>query len=251
MSGDRTLPATPRRREQARRRGLLPTAAALAWAVSAAALTACLPDWLRHVSAALVDAVAEAALGTPWSPGDLAEATIRLAWRLSSPTLLVIAAVAAAGLTVRALIDRPRLRLERLASWERLSLPGGCRRLTSPETLWRFAGATLVMVVVTVAAASAFAPLAGELRKGELAIDHLPTASAWLAWRGVWGVLAAAAVAAAGEHAFRWWRSEQRLRMTPAELREEQRLVEADPRVRLPLRDSDSGPTPKTAQRAA
>lgn len=251
MSGERTLPATPRRREQARRRGLLPTADGLAWAASVAALAACLPSWLRSVSAAVVDAVGVAARGTATSPGDLAEPTIRLAWQLVWPTVLVIVAVAAAGLAVRAVIDRPRLRPERLVAWERLSLLGGCRRIASPETLWRLVSGGLAMLVVTAAATYAFAPMAAELRGLELAPDELPASSAWLAWQGLWGVVAAATVTAAMEHAFRWWRSERRLRMTADELREEQRLVESDPRVRLPLRESQQGPSQAAAQRAA
>jgi flagellar biosynthesis protein FlhB len=57
-------------------------------------------------------------------------------------------------------------------------------------------------------------------------------------------VLAAAAITVI-QQVFRWRASEQRLRMTPEEMREELRMMEADPRVRLPMRDTP-GEQPQT-----
>ncbi len=67
----------------------------------------------------------------------------------------------------------------------------------------------------------------------------------WLGWRGLRDIVLAAAAITVIQQVFRWRASEQRLRMTPEEMREELRMMEADPRVRLPMRDTP-GEQPQT-----
>ena len=51
-ASDRRLPATPRRREAARRQGVMPTAALPAWVASAVVAILLLPWWARTTLAA-------------------------------------------------------------------------------------------------------------------------------------------------------------------------------------------------------
>ena len=56
-SQDRTLPATPRRRESARNKGLAPNATALGWPAMAAVVLAVMPVWYRTTASATVSAI--------------------------------------------------------------------------------------------------------------------------------------------------------------------------------------------------
>lgn len=242
MSADRTLPATPRRREQAHRRGLIPTCDGLAWLASIVVLAACLPMWLRNVGAAFADMLAQLPheLAAPQSP--LGPFFAQWSWQLAWPTLLLLLITTATGLSVRLLVDRPKLVLGRLAALERLNPWQGFRRLTSPET----ARQLLVGVVATLLLAASLQWASADI------VQHLQTAaldprddgraSLWLAWRSLWGVVTAAGVIAMIQQLLRWHASERRLRMTAEELRDEQRLVEANARVRLPTRDAPEEP---------
>ena len=53
-ASDRTLPATPRRREAARLQGVVPMAAAPAWIATVAAVVLLLPSWTRATLPAAV-----------------------------------------------------------------------------------------------------------------------------------------------------------------------------------------------------
>lgn len=234
MSSDRTLPATPRRREQARRRGMLPTSDGIAWIASTIVLMACLPMWLRSMAATLSDQLDGLALTLAEPQAPFAAATTRLAWQLLLPTATVLVAATAAGLGVRLLLDRPGLVPGRLASFERIHPVHGLRRLVSRETVTRLVTGLLAAAILAVAMRWAFADVAAHLRSGLPDPREPASGSLWLAWRGLWGLLAAAGAVAVLQHVLRWRASERRLRMTPEELREEQRLLEANPRIRPP-----------------
>lgn len=251
MSSDRTLPATPRRREQAQRRGLLPTSDGVAWMASTIVLTACLPMWLTSMTTIVSDHLLNL-------PGDLADPTLplgpiaaRLAWQLVWPTLLVLTAATTAGLGVRMLADRPRLVPGRLAAWERLSPANGIRRMASRETARQLLTGLLATVVLGLAMWWSFDDLVASLRDRSLSPVDTAQGSLWLGWHGLWGLLAAASLVAAVQQFLRWRASERRLRMTAEELREEQRLLEADPRIRLPTRDAPDEARPAVNQQPA
>lgn len=238
MSADQTVPATPRRREQARRRGMLPTSDGVAWIASTIVLMACLPMWLRSVAGTLSDQLdgLTRTLADPQAP--FAAAAMRLAWQLVLPTATVLLAATAAGLGVRLLLDRPGLVPARLAAFERMHPGHGLRRLASRETAGRLLTGLLAAAILAVAMRWAFADVAADLRSGLLDPREPAEGSLWLAWQGLWSVLAAAGTVAIIQHVLRWRASERRLRMTPEELREEQRLLEANPRIRLPTHDA-------------
>lgn len=250
MSSDRTLPATPRRREQALRRGLLPTCDGVAWIAATIVLTACLPLWLRSVTATTAEHFGRmpAYLGDPQLP--LGPLVTRLAWQLVWPTLLTLGVATAAGVGVRLIADRPRLVPGRLAAFERISPANGLRRLTSRETAQQIFLGMLATVILLATLRWSFSDLAVHLQEAILDPRDDGRVSLWLAWRGLWGVVVVAGVLALAQQWLRWRASERRLRMTPEELREEQRLLEANPQVRLPTRETPDLQKPSVSQQS-
>ena len=57
---DRVIPATPRRREEARRQGALPTASLPAWVATAGTAVLLLPAWSAATMSAATDLVRHA-----------------------------------------------------------------------------------------------------------------------------------------------------------------------------------------------
>jgi len=96
-----------------------------------------------------------------------------------------------------------------------------------------------------------FDDLVTSLRDRSLSPVDAAQGTLWLGWRGLWWVLAAAVLVAVLQQFLRWRASERRLRMTAEELREEQRLLEADPRIRLPTRDAPDDGRPAVNQQPA
>jgi flagellar biosynthetic protein FlhB len=233
----RTEPATPARREEARRRGhvavspALAPAAVLATGLGVATVGA--PLVVQHLRTVLVDWLAAA------GPLAIADGDLRpLAWRTAIPLagllgpFLVALALAGVGVTVAQVGLRPRgLRLDpaRLAA--------GWRRLASIDGLARLVKVLVELAIVlavgwwTMRAMGTEALAASALPIGELVA---------LAGHGV-GTLGAALATvlvaiAAADYAWARRRHEQRLATSREELREETRRREGDPRLRARLR---------------
>lgn len=225
---DRSIPATPRRREAARQQGAAPNASLPAFVATAAAAIVLLPGWSRTAVPAAA-AWMRAAIATAFAPGG--EAPVPFPTQVVVPTAGLVLAAAGAGLCVRFLLDGSDWRLSRAAPrWQRIDPLAGCGRIFSASTARAVAWNGACLVVFAIAAAVAAAPIVGLLRASEPVLDaERPLA----ALRGtlVPLIFAAAAVAAA-----QWGLSraacERRLRMTPEEFREEMRGLEADPRIR-------------------
>jgi len=228
-TSDRVIPATPRRREAARRAGAMPTAALPAWTASAGTAVLLLPSW----AAATVPAAAEmlrgaiAAAGRPaWGP---AQPLAPLALQVALPTAAVVLVAAAAGLAVRILLDGWSWQPARaLPSWRRIDPLAGFARIFSLPTLVAAAGTGAGLVVLAFAAHVAIAPLVA-------AASGL--ADPALVARGAWRSAATLFTVGAGVAVIRWLvarrRFERRIRMTPEEFAEEARGMQADPRIRL------------------
>ena len=231
-ASDRRLPATPRRREAARRQGAMPTAALPAWVASAVVAILLLPWWARTTLAATSEMMREAivaarGLGT----ADLFGLPPVAVW---SPTAVLVAAGATAGLAVRFLLDGFALRPGRIApDLRRIDPRAGLGRIFSRATLNAIAGHGLGLALLVSAAGLAAGPLLSILSAAESA------PAAGLAWeaarRGVAAVAAAAAVIAGCQWALARLRFEKAIRMTPEEFAAEARTAQSDPRVRLLL----------------
>lgn len=231
-SSDRVIPATPRRREAARRQGMMPVAALPAWAASAGVAILLLPAWGRTTvtaaAAALRDAIATAAPG----PRQLAEVAWPLPLALLLPTLGVVAASAAAGLAVRFLLDGFSWQPARaLPDLRRVDPLAGLQRIISAGTLTAALGNGISLAILATATACVVAPLVA----GAGARDPLVEPASWIgaAWRAAVGLAAVAGVLSACQWALARLRFERRLRMTPQEFADEAKSMQADPKVRL------------------
>ena len=229
-AADRTIPATPRRRELARRQGLAPQAHLPGWVAVLATTVLLLPLWARATlpaaAAMLRRAVVTALTGGPLALDDLVPVALVL------PTVLVVAAAAAAALAVRFLLDGSGWQLARAAfRFERIGLVGGLSRIFSAGTLRAVAGGAAGLAVLVTAAGLAAGPLVRLLDDGGAIAEPLRLGAA--VHRLLLPlVLAAVAVAAVGWVSTRA-RFERRIRMTPEEYAEEARGMQADPKVRL------------------
>ena len=237
MSAERTLPATPRRREQAHRRGLLPTNEGLAWLASAAMLTALLPLWLQSVTVSFSRYLSRLPFDASSPDAALSPLVARLSWQVVWPTVMLLAATTATGLSVKLFLDRPRLVFDRLAAFERLHPAHGLQRIFSRETVRQLLTSLVALVLLMLTLWWTFSGVWEHVQQGSLEPTEDGQSGLWLAWRALWGTLLAAGVILAMQQVLRWRASEQRLRMTAAEFRDEQRLMEADRRVRLPTDD--------------
>ena len=226
-TADRTLPATPRRREAARRSGAMPTAAAPAWAATAAAAILLGPAWLRATVPAAAD-MFQATLPEPGAPdlGTLLPAALVL------PTVGLVLAAGAAGLAVRILLDGFSWQPGRAAPELRRIAPlPGLARILSTRSLAACLGHAVSLALLVAAALAASGPLVGLAASGAAFADPAPVAAA--AWRPLaWLVVAAAAVCVV-QWAIARRRFEASIRMTPQEFADESRGMQADPQVRL------------------
>lgn len=241
-ASDRTIPATARRREAARRAGLSAPADLPAWAASVAVTLALAPWWARATIPLAAEGLREVFAST------LVGGSTSEAWPLhfaaALPTLVVVAAAATAGLVVRFACDGFSWQPGRAAfDLRRVDPVAGIARVFSWATLGTLltaaAGLAILGGAAVVAGRPLFAIQATLPEPGEIG----PVAAA--AWRAVAWVVAAAAAVAVGQWLLARRRFERRIRMTPQELAEEQKEMQADPRVRLLNRQR--GPRPQQA----
>jgi len=229
-ASDRTIPATPRRREAARRAGLSAPADLPAWAASVAVALALAPWWARATIPMAAEGLREVFAST------LAGGSTIPAWPLpvavALPTLVVVAASAAAGLVVRFACDGFSWQPGRAAfDLRRVDPVAGIARIFSRATL-----GTLLTAMVGLAILGGAAVVAGRPLLAVQATLPEPGAIgpvAAVAWRAMAWVVAGAGAVAVGQWLLARRRFEGRIRMTPQELAEEQKEMQADPRVRL------------------
>ncbi len=228
-SGDRTIPATPRRREAAREQGLAPTAAAITWPLLAALALVALPWWGRTTTAAAVAAVRAAVAND-------AAGTGRLVLALISPTAVVALAALVVLVSIRLLGDGAGWRLSRASfRLERIDPFAGFRRLVSAATWGRSLLAAVGLAGLLGVVWAATGPLVAAVREqppgmpGQQPLSGAPLAAAE---RFLWWFLAAAAVVAVAQWLLQRLLFERRIRMTPQEFQEELRSLQADPKIR-------------------
>lgn len=228
----RTIPATPRRREAARREGLGAPADLPAWAASAATAILLAPAWARATIPAAAESFRETCAAALVSGGSLTNLTWPLPPAVVLPTLGVVAASAAAGLAVRLAGDGFVWQPGRAApDLRRIDPLAGLRRIFARGTIAAIGISALGLTLLGVAATILAQPLMAR-QSQPVAIDDvggLVTSG----WRAVVWLVAAAAGVAAGQWVLARRRFERQIRMTPQELAEEVKDLQADPRVRL------------------
>jgi flagellar biosynthetic protein FlhB len=239
---ERTEQATPRRREDARKRGETPRSAELAGAAALLGALLCLRlCWSSVLDAAArvtrwgLEDCARGPLGTE-SLSALAAKALTFATQLAAPAALgACAAALAANLGQAGFhVSAQPLAL----NWRRVSIVQGMRRMCSMRGFFSVARSLL-----KVAAVSAVTYVYIRGRWGEML--YLGQGSALAVGAGIghliWGLLLQVAlvlaVAAAADYAFERRDFEKNLRMTRQEAREEHRRAEGDPLIRSRIRE--------------
>jgi flagellar biosynthetic protein FlhB len=231
-AADRSLPASPRRREAARRAGMMPAAALPAWAAGAVTALLLLPAWGRATLPAAAEMLRGAIrAGCMPGAGPVDFATVVPAG-VVLPTLGLVLASAGAALAVRFLFDGLSWQPGRAApDLARVDPLAGLRRIFSLGTLGAILGNGLGLGLLVATAAAACGPLAAVVATAAGGDD---ADRAWAAARSLLLAMAAAAAGiAAGQWGFARLRFERRIRMTPQEFADEAKSVQADPKVRL------------------
>jgi flagellar biosynthetic protein FlhB len=230
---ERTEQPTPRRREEARRRGQVPRSADL---TAAAALLAALGvhvlagGWMAARSVQVLRRglarMPEAHLTLSAAHGLLVEAASTLL-TLAGPALAA-PALAAVAVQLAQTGFAPSWRAARPA-WERLSPRAGLARLLGGGTLAETAKVTLKLAALGAAAAlslQAAWPALLALGGGAPAL----LSGTGRAAADLWLAAGLAALALGGlDWGHQWWRHQRSLRMTRQELREDLRETEGDP----------------------
>ena len=232
-AADRSLPATPRRREAARDQGAAPNAALPAFVALVTVAVLLLPGWSRTAVPAAGTFMRESLAAAFHGPGhDTLDLARLVPAQVLLPTAAVVLAAAGAAICVRFLLDGSAWRLARAAPrLSRIDPFAGIGRVVSMGTLRAVLWNGACLAVLACAAGFASGPLVAVLRSAEPLLDaERPLA----ALRGVLlPVLVAAAAVAAAQWGLARVAFERRLRMTPEEFREEMRTLEADPRIKL------------------
>jgi flagellar biosynthetic protein FlhB len=239
-AADRSLPASPRRREAARRQGALPTASGPAWAVTAIVGVALAPSWARATLPAAAEmlrcCLAAAAAGRSLDLSLALPAAVLL------PTVGVVLAAGGAGLAVRLLCDGPAWHPARLVpDLARLDPLAGLGRVFSRRSLAAAVGGCLGLCCLVAVASWVAGPLVGLVTSG----DAFGGGEPLLAAAG--SALVRLAVAAAAVTLCQWAlarrRFEARIRMTPAEAADEARAETAAARIVFARRERRRQPT--------
>ncbi|MBM4022380.1 MAG: hypothetical protein FJ284_09095 [Planctomycetes bacterium] len=232
---DRTIPATPRRREAAHRAGLGAPADLPAWAASVATVIVLAPAWARATIPAAAESFRVACAAAPGggAPG-------HVPWPLSAavlaPTVGLVLAAVAAGLAVRFVCEGPIWLPSRAApDLRRIDPWAGVQRIFSRRTLATLVQSAAAVVIVLAAAAVVARPLVA-VQAVAVSPDEIGAVAAAGWWATAWIAATAAAVGTA-----QWLLArrgfERQIRMTPQEFAEERKELQADPRVRMRTRD--------------
>lgn len=231
-AAERTIPATPRRRELARRQGFMPMASLPAWVATVATTLLLLPAWGETAFPAAVamiqqsTSLAATRFDAPQRLDGLLPAAVVI------PTLMLVAVSGTVGLAVRMLLDGPAWRPARIVpTFERINMVAGLSRIFSMTTLTSLAGHACGLAVLVMAAALSARPLIAIIAAGEAVQEPARVFAA--TQRSILPLVAIAVVVAASTWAVSRLRFERRIRMTPQEYADEARSMQADPKVRL------------------
>lgn len=230
----RTIPATPRRREAARQQGMMPLSTLPAWIAAVVTAVALGPAWAAATLPAAREWLEESILSAG-SNADLDLAAV-LTWRLVMPTVAIVLASGGVGLVVRMLLDGVAWRPARIVpAAHRIDPLAGLARIVSAGTAGAVVANALALAAVVAAAGYALAPLVVAPQPAghglAAAVDPLPLLAR--GQRAIFWLAAAAALVAAVQWAAARWRFERRIRMTPQEFQDEARSLQADPKVKL------------------
>ncbi len=243
MAEERTEQATPRRREEARKRGEVPRSAELA---GAAALLGALGG-LRMGWPGLVGAARESAVWALRECGTRGEASVQsvteMAWTACAfgGRMALPAAVGACALAVAAnlgqtgfLVSARPLQLQ----WRRLSLAEGIKRMCSRRGMFSAARSLVKLAAVTLVV---FAYVRGRweqvLGMGQGSASGAAAEFGALLWGLLLRVAGVMVLVAVADYIFQRKEHEKSLRMSRYEVKEEHKRTEGDPLTRSRVRE--------------
>ncbi len=237
----RTEPATPKRREDARRHGLVAVSPEVA-AVAVLCVVLGVATWgapllLDRASALLREWLAAAGPAAAHDDpvGPLAWRSVRALAGVLGPFFLIVA-VAGLGAVVAQVGWHPSPALV-LPDPGRLAFAAGWRRLVSLDGMASLVKAVVKIALVLAVGSRVLVRFGGDALDASAMPIEAVLAFAGNGLREVGIVMAAALVAvAAADHAWARWRHAQRLKMSRHELREELEQSEGDPHVRRRFR---------------
>jgi flagellar biosynthetic protein FlhB len=255
---DKTLEATPYRRQQARQKGHIARSLDLGSAVTLLAGIVLL-SWFGKSLAEFFETLATDQLaGDAWLRADaefVTDVWARLAMSLAGVLLpllgLLLAAAVVVNLAQTGLIAMPQKvlpdasRIDPLAGFARVFSGASAMRLGFG--VLKIAVVAGVLWLVAESEASKLASL-GSLSTPQLA-GYFCDLLFWTAFKLAGTLVALGAV----DYAYQRWTYEQRLRMTPQEMREELKQAEGDPQIaarrKKLAREAASNPLPLRANR--
>jgi len=244
MASDRTEKATPKRREDARKKGQiargpkLPAAAGFFAALLVMRVTG--NDWLHHARHCFVSMFSHAVASAPLTERGTHELFIESAWSLALLVLPVTSAVMVATLGGNFLQDGFSLTPKALVpKWERFNPVANLKRMLSAQTIVEFFKSIVELIVISVvcygvltrAVADAPALINSTAPRTLFAVGSL----AYEVCIRVGGVML---LFAALDYGYKWYKHEKSLRMTKQEIKEEFRSQEGDPMVKGQRRKS-------------
>lgn len=226
---EKTEAPTPRRREEARRQGLVPRSSELTGSLvllaAALGLGMFLPAWWKALGQGMQALFLQGSVGPLLREG--------LGKPLAFLAALAALAFLAGAFQTRFLFTAYPLRLD----WQRVNPSQGLRRIFSLMTLWELTRQALKALIIgfigfsTLRAAQEAILEAGSMGLGE-GLEALGQVGGRLAGRILMALLALAIL----DYLLQWWRVERSLRMTRQEVKEEWKHTEGDPQVKARLR---------------
>jgi flagellar biosynthetic protein FlhB len=231
----RTIPATPRRREAARQQGMMPLSTLPAWIAAVVTAVALGPAWAAATLPAASEMLEASIVAAGRERGIALDLAAVIPARLVMPTVAVVLVSGGVGLLVRLLLDGAAWRPARIMpAGQRVNPLTGLARIFSLQTAIALGANALALAVVATAAAWAIGPLVvGGATGGGIDLVSEPLPLLVRGQRVIFGLSIAAAVVAAAQWAAARWRFERRIRMTPQEFQDEARSLQADPKVKL------------------
>jgi len=244
-ASDRTIPATPRRREAARQQGMMPLSSLPAWLAAVLTAVALAPAWAAATLPAAAEMLRRSLGAAGQGPITAVDAAALLAAGLFMPSAAVILASGVVGIGVRLLLDGAAWRPARIMpTFQRVDPLAGLSRIFSWSTATAIVANAIALAVLGAAAAWSVAHAISATGGGAIVIDPVRLVAG--GQQAILPLAAAAAVVAAVQWALARRRFEARIRMTPQEYQDEMRSMQADPKVRL-MREQTRRPAPRAA----
>ena len=242
MSENRTEKPTPKRRDEARKKGQMARSmdlnSATVLLVGTATLAIVAPSMLHQLTDVVRQGIgnsAHPAMASKTQGGALAGWAVRSMLTIIAPLLL---AAAAAGVTASVLQNRPRITTSAIKpQWSRINPRSGFKRLAPPQLLFESGKALAKAGVVSVAAFLAIWPRLPQLA----GLTGVPPGAILIALARTVLTLSlyvggAFMLLAAVDYAWQKRRHEKSLKMTKEEVRQETRQSDLAPEVRGAIR---------------